>query len=116
MSGRVRVYTGCATCLAGMIILGSAATAQETIIAPDGRCVVNFGDRQPTVDEMKHALELGENCLRTRGLRRESSAVGTGASCPRGSSLALNIRFEFDSAVLTEEARRQLEAGRAGHG
>ena len=116
MSGKFRVYAGCAACLAGMIILGSAAMAQETMIAPDGRCVVSYGDRQPTVDEMKHALELGENCLRTRGLRRESSAAEPGTSCPRGSSLALNISFEFNSAILTEDARRQLEAGRRGHG
>ena len=109
MSGRFRVYAGCATCLAGLIIFGTAAMAQEMIIAPDGRCVVSYGDRQPTVDEMKHALELGENCLRTRGLRRESSTQETRTSCPRGSSLALNIRFEFDSAVLTDDARRQLE-------
>ena len=108
MSGRFRVYASCATCLAGLIF-GTAAMAQEMIIAPDGRCVVSYGDRQPTVDEMKHALELGENCLRTRGLRRESSTQETRTSCPRGSSLALNIRFEFDSAVLTDDARRQLE-------
>jgi OOP family OmpA-OmpF porin len=109
MSGRLRVYAGCAAGLAGMIFLGSAATAQETIIAPDGRCVVSYGDRQPTADEMKQALELGENCLRTRGLRRESTTQDERMSCPRGSSLALNIRFEFDSAVLTDDARRQLE-------
>jgi outer membrane protein OmpA-like peptidoglycan-associated protein len=108
MSGRLQVYASCATCLAGAIIWGAMAMAQETIIAPDGRCVVSYGDRQPTADEMKHALELGENCLRTRGLRRETSAAGSDASCPRGSSLALNVRFEFDSAVLTEDARRQL--------
>ena len=108
MSGRFQVNAGCATCLASAIIFGCPVLAQETIMTPD-RCVVSYGDRQPTVEEMKHALELGENCLKTRGLRREDSAVATGAPCPRGSSLALDIRFEFDSALLTENARRQLE-------
>jgi outer membrane protein OmpA-like peptidoglycan-associated protein len=108
MSGKSQVYVIWAACLAGAIICGSTAMAQETIIAPDGRCVVSYGDRQPTVEEMKHALELGENCLRTRGLRRESSTASSDAACPRGSSLALNIRFAFDSAELTQDARRQL--------
>lgn len=108
MFGRLQVYAGWAAWLASAILFSSAAMAQETIIAPDGRCVVSYGDRQPTVEEMKNALELGENCLRTRGLRRESSSAGSDATCPRGSSLALNIRFEFDSAELTEAARRQL--------
>jgi outer membrane protein OmpA-like peptidoglycan-associated protein len=105
---RLQAFVICTICLAGAIICVSVVMAQETIVAPDGRCVVSYGDREPTVDEMKRALELGEDCLRTRGLRRESSAAGADASCPRGSSLALNIRFAFDSADLTEDARRQL--------
>ena len=109
MSGRFQVYAGCVNGLASAIMFGWGVMAQETIITPDGRCVVNYGDRQPTVEEMKQALELGENCFKTRGLRRENSAVGTEASCPRGSSLSLNIHFQFDSAVLTEDARRQLQ-------
>ena len=109
MSGRFQVYAGCVTGLASAIMFGWAVMAQETIITPDGRCVVSYGDRQPTVEEMKHALELGPNCLRTRGLRRETSPAGTPGTCPRGSSLALNIHFEFDSAALTEDARHQLE-------
>jgi outer membrane protein OmpA-like peptidoglycan-associated protein len=109
MSGKFQVCAGCVTGLASAIMFGWAVMAQETIITPDGRCVVSYGDRQPTVEEMKHALELGENCFRTRGLRREPSPVATEGACPRGSSLALNIHFQFDSAVLTEEARRQLQ-------
>ena len=42
------------------------------------------------------------------GLGRESSAATTAAPCPQGSCLVLNIRFAFNSAVLTEDARRQL--------
>jgi outer membrane protein OmpA-like peptidoglycan-associated protein len=109
MSGKFQVWAGCVTGLASAIMFGWAVMAQETIITPDGRCVVSYGDRQPTVEEMKHALELGENCFRTRGLRREPNPVATEGACPRGSSLALNIHFQFDSAALTEEARRQLQ-------
>jgi outer membrane protein OmpA-like peptidoglycan-associated protein len=108
MSERSHVNAIRLACLASAVVFGSPVLAQEMIVTPDQRCVVSYGDRQPTVEEMKHALELGENCFKTRGLRREDSAVGTGATCPRGSSLALNIHFEFDSAVLTENARRQL--------
>ena len=78
MSGRFQVYAGCVTGLASAIMFGWGVMAQETIITPDGRCVVSYGDRQPTVEEMKQALELGENCFRTRGLRRESTRRTTG--------------------------------------
>ena len=109
MSRRSHVNATSAACLASAITFGCPVLAQETIMTPDQRCVVSYGDRQPTVEEMKHALELGENCFKTRGLRREDSAVATGGPCPQGSSLALNIHFEFDSDVLTESARQQLE-------
>jgi outer membrane protein OmpA-like peptidoglycan-associated protein len=109
MSGRSHVNATSAACLASAIIFGCPVLAQEMIMTPDQRCVVSYGDRQPTVEEMKHALELGEDCLKTRGLRREESAVGSGGPCPQGSSLALNIHFEFDSDQITENARRQLE-------
>jgi outer membrane protein OmpA-like peptidoglycan-associated protein len=109
MSRRSHVNATSAACLASAIVFACPVLAQDVIMTPDQRCVVSYGDREPTVEEMKHALELGENCFKTRGLRRQDSAVGTGASCPQGSSLALNIHFEFDSDVLTEDARRQLD-------
>jgi outer membrane protein OmpA-like peptidoglycan-associated protein len=109
MFGRSHVNATGAAWLASAIIFGSPVLAQEMIMTPDQRCVVSYGDKQPTVEEMKHALQLGENCFKMRGLRREDSAAGTGAPCPRGSSLALNIHFEFDSAQLSENARRQLD-------
>jgi outer membrane protein OmpA-like peptidoglycan-associated protein len=109
MSRRFQVDAVGAAWLAAGIMFSCPVLAQELITTPDGRCVVSYGDRQPTVEEMKRAL-LGDDCIRTRGLRRDESAATspTGATCPRGSSLALNIHFAFDSAVLTEEARRQL--------
>ena len=63
MPGRLQVFLSCTICLAGAFIWGSAAMAQETIVAPDGRCVVSYDDRQPTVDERKRALELGDGFL-----------------------------------------------------
>lgn len=70
--------------------------------ADDNKAVTDFGKRAPTANEVIEALrpqQGGDGAMVTRSLRRD---------VPKAVSLALT--FSYNSAALTDEAKKQLSA------
>jgi hypothetical protein len=91
----------------GAALPAGPATTQEAVVSPQGRCVV-MGER-PTREELPRALQLGDDCLESGALEPGDKGLHrVEDECPQGSSLALNILFQFDSDALTIDAQRLL--------
>lgn len=92
----------------GAALPAGPATTQEAVVSPQGRCVV-MGER-PTREELPRALQLGDDCLESGALEPGDKGLHrVEDECPQGSSLALNILFQFDSDALTIDAQRLLQ-------